>query len=414
MTPLYWLLGIDDAGSIARVSDWVWRATAPLPLWAIVVLAALGLATAAVNFLPHTVATWKMRMLLAAVRLAGFASILLMLCQLEASLTVERSLRPTVAVLTDTSASMGLSDVGGESRLAAARTFADRLSNAVGPRADVVRYDFDWKLEPADPAANPDRPTRLIASIAETARTQNNLRAIVALTDGNDTAGDRGELLAPLLAARPLPVFPVVFGSETAPRLARVRINGGSRSVRLGDELRIAATITANQLGEQKVAVRLVEEGKPDPIAVRESVDLGDEPVDISFTVKPDTAGEKTYRVVVDGVRNAVSESLQVAEHHVSVLDAKIRILYLDIPRDERKILGQWIARDPVVEVALLTMLPKGGWYAQCNGSPISSADAAAVWSCSAAATSMPPANIRIPPSPGSRRFRSSPPGTRR
>jgi uncharacterized membrane protein len=365
MTPIYWLLGIDDAGSIARASEWAWRAASPLPLWAIVLLAAVGLAMAALNFLPQTVATWTTRLSLAAVRLAGFALILLMLCQLEARLTVERSLRPTVAVLTDTSASMGLEDVDGETRLAAARKFADQLTRAVGSKADVVRHDFDWKLRPSDPAAKPDRPTRLIESIAETARTENNLRAVVALTDGNDTAGDRGELLAPLLAARPLPVFPVVFGSETAPKLARVRINAGSPYVRLGDELRIDSTITANQLGEQKVRVRLVEDGRDEPIALRENVALGDEPVEISFVVKPDKAGEKTYRVVVDGVRNAVSESLQVAEQRVSVLDAKIRLLYLDIPRDERKILGQWIARDPVVEAAFLTMMPKGGWYAQ-------------------------------------------------
>ena len=70
-------------------------------------------------------------------------------------------------------------------------------------------------------------------------------------------------------------------------------------------------------------------------------------------------------RVIVDGVKNAVSQSLQVAEHRVSVLNAKIRVLYLDIPRDERKILGHWLARDPVGDLATLTMLPKGGWYAQ-------------------------------------------------
>ena len=365
MTPIYWLLGLDEAGSITGVSDWAWRAAAPLPIWALVLVAAVGLAMAAVNFLPHSFAAWPTRLLLALVRLAGFALILLLLCQLEARLTVERSPRPTIAVLTDTSASMGLADVAGESRLAAARKFADQLTRAVGSKAEVVRHDFDWQLRPADPAAKPDRPTRLIEAIAETARTENNLRAIIALTDGNDTAGDRGELLAPLLAARPLPVYPVVFGSETAPKLARVRINSAAPYVRLGDELRIAATITANQLGEQNVTVRLMEEGKPDPIAVRENVSLGDEPVEISFVVKPDKAGEKLYRVVVDGVRDAVSESLQVAEHRVSVLNAKIRVLYLDIPRDERKILGQWIARDPVVEAAFLTMMPMGGWYAQ-------------------------------------------------
>ena len=129
--------------------------------------------------------------------------------------------------------------------------------------------------------------------------------------------------------------------------------------------MRLGATVTSTGLSEQNVTVRLLEDGTPDPVAIRENLRLGGEPVDVSFVIKPDRAGEKTYRVVVDGVRDSVSESLQVAEHRVSVIDSRIRVLYLDIPRDERKILGQWIARDPVVEVAFLTMLPKGGWYAQ-------------------------------------------------
>jgi len=365
MTPIYWLLGLDQSGSIARVIDWGWRAAAPLPAWALALLAVLGLALAALNFLPHTVLTWKMRAALAAVRLAGFGLILLMLCQLEARLTLERNLRPTIAILTDTSASMGLADVDGETRLGAARRFEKQTLKFLESKADVIRFDFDWKLQPANPEAAPDRPTRLMEAIAETARTEDKLRAIIALTDGNDTAGDRGELLAPLLAARPLPVFPVVFGSENTPKLARVRIANGAQYVRLGDDLRITATLTANELDEQNVTVRLFEEGKPDPLVVRENVRLEADPVDVAFVVKPDRAGEKTYRVVVDGVQGSVSESLQVVEHSVSVLDSKIRVLYLDVPRDERKILGQWIARDPVVEAAFLTMLPKGGWYAQ-------------------------------------------------
>jgi len=365
MTPIYWLLGIDRAGSIARVGEWSWRAVSPLPIWALALLAAVSVALAAINFSRHAVMPWIMRSMLALLRLAGFAVILLMLCQVELRLDVERSLRPTVAVLTDTSASMGLSDVDGATRLAAARRFAADSLSLLGSKADVVRYDFDWKLRTADPDATPDRPTRLIESIADAAGRENDLRAIIALTDGNDTAGDRGELLAPLLVARNVPVFPVVFGSENSPKLARVRISGGAPYLRLGDEMRLGATVTATGLGEQSVTVRLLEDGTPDPVAVRENLRLGAEPVDVSFVIKPERAGEKTYRVVIDGVRDSVSEGLQVAEHRVSVVDSRIRVLYLDIPRDERKILGQWIVRDPVVEVAFLTMLPKGGWYAQ-------------------------------------------------
>ena len=365
MTLLLRLFGLDSPGSIERVTDWLWRAASPLPAWMVIVFVVAGVVVAGLNFLPHNVMTWRLRLALAAIRLGGVALLLLMLCQLELRLKLDRNLRPTVAVLTDTSASMGLRDADGKARLDTAREFANGPLQALANKADIVRYNFNWRLEPDAPNAEPARPTRLIDAVAETARRENDLRAIVLLTDGNDTAGNRGELLAPMLAARRLPVFPVVFGSTNAPKLARVKISGAANYVRLGDELRLAATLSANDLGEQSVTVRLLEEGRPEPLATRENVRLGKEPVEVAFIIKPEREGDRTYRVVVDGVKNAVSQSLQVAEQRVSVLNAKVRVLYLDIPRDERKILAHWLARDPVVDLATLTLLPKGGWYAQ-------------------------------------------------
>jgi uncharacterized membrane protein len=365
MTLLHRILGLDSPDSIERVTDWLWRAASPLPAWAMIVLAVAGVLAAMLNFLKHNVMTWRMRLALAFIRLAGVALLVLMLCQLELRLKFERNLLPTVAVLTDTSASMGLQDAGGKARLDAAREFAASQWKALEGKADVVRYDFNWRLEPTAANAEPSRPTRLIDAVTETARRENDLRAVVLFTDGNDTAGDRGELLAPMLAARRLPVFPVVFGSADAPKIARVKISSAANYVRLGDELRLSATLSANDLGEQNVTARFFEEGRAEPLATRENVRLGKDPADISFVVKPEREGDHTYRVVVEGVKNSVSQSLQVAEHRVNVINAKIRVLYLDIPRDERKILAQWLARDPVVDLSTLTMLPKGGWYAQ-------------------------------------------------
>src|SRR5258708_11588236 len=106
------------------VTDWLGRGAAPLPVWAMVLLGVVGLLAAALNFLRHNVMTWRMRLALAAIRLGGVALLLLMLCQLELRLRLERNLRPTVAVLTDTSASMGLNDADGKARPDAAREVA--------------------------------------------------------------------------------------------------------------------------------------------------------------------------------------------------------------------------------------------------------------------------------------------------
>ena len=370
MSLLYWLLGLNAPDTIARLEAWRFDAASPLSMPVVIVAAALAVAVAGLNFLPQNVMRWRTRVALAAVRLAGFALLLLMLCRVELRLTLERATRPRIAVLIDTSASMGIADADGKSRLEAARTFRDATLETLKGRVDLARYSFDWQADDSQEFLEPGRMTRLVDAVEQVARRESDLRAIVLFTDGNDTTGNTGGLLAPLLAARGLPVYPVVFGDPGAPKLTRVRIAGGESYVRLGDEVRLAARLTSNEPGEQTVAVRLFEDGRAEAVASRENVRLGKEPVEVSFVAKPVRPGLRTYRIVAEGARNALPErgrppSPPAAEHKLLVLNSRIRVLYLDIPRDERKILAHWLARDPVVDLSTLTMLPKGGWYAQ-------------------------------------------------
>ena len=64
--------------------------------------------------------------------------------------------------------------------------------------------------------------TRLMGAIQETVQRERDLQGVIVLTDGNDTAGDRGSLLATLLAGRKLPVFPVVFGEAAEAKIAHL------------------------------------------------------------------------------------------------------------------------------------------------------------------------------------------------
>ena len=94
-----------------------------------------------------------------------------------------------------------------------------------------------------------------MASIQEAVQRERNLQGIVVLTDGNDTVGDQGTLLATMLAGRKLPVFPVVFGEYVEPKIASVKISSTTPYVRLGDEFRLNVTLSATNLGEQIVGV---------------------------------------------------------------------------------------------------------------------------------------------------------------
>lgn len=375
MRLLYWLLGLHDSSNISRASDWFWYMGSPLPAWSWISIGVFGILAAALNMLTQIALPWRTRLSLTAIRLAGFGVLLVLLCQLELRFSLERNRRPTVAVLTDVSASMGLKDAAGEkTRLAAAREFAASPSlKNVSDDVELVPYSFAAQLNveaALNNGASAAGTTKLFEAVDAICRREQDLQGVILLTDGNDTSGERGAWVTPNTATQHVPVFPVVFGNPGAPRLASVSIANAAGYVRLGDELRLRALLkisggTSEPGAVQIVRATLFENGKTNALAVRENIKLGSEPVDISFVIKPEKAGTKTYRIVMDGVHGSASEQSLAAEHRVQVLDSKIRVLYLDIPRDERKILGHWLARDPVIALATLTLLPKGGWYAQ-------------------------------------------------
>jgi uncharacterized membrane protein len=365
MSVLYRLMGLSDAGGIHSTSEWIWSPAAPLSGLLIALMVLAGLVAAGLNFLPGTVMPLRTRLILGTLRIIGFGVLLAMLCQLELRLIVEREVSPEVAILTDASASMELSDAGTATRLDAARDFEKRVLQPLTGRATFVKYSFGPSLGEDVAEAKPSGMTRVFGALETAMRRESDVKAVVLLTDGNDTEGNNGSLTAAMLAARGVPVYPVVFGGTGEPKRATVKIDAAAPFVRLGDELRLSATLVSHGLRDQIVTVKLMEDGKEQPITVRENVALGSEPLVLQFSVKPDKAGERTYRVLLDGVSDSVSAQTLAAEHTVQVLNSRIRVLYVDIPRDERKILGHWLARDPVIELSTLTMMPKGGWYAQ-------------------------------------------------
>lgn len=391
MSLIYWLMGLAEARSIVSTGRWTLRAVSDLsPLWAIV-LGVIALVAAGVNFSPRVALARRLRVTLALLRVAGFAIVLLALYQVELEMSVTRAQKPVVAVLLDTSESMSVLDAAGDkARLDTAKSLLTGPLASLELNARIARYDVSWALHapgdtrsldaatptpstqpaltrPAITSESAERPgtTRLYSSLADLLRREPDVRAVVMLTDGNDSTGNEGSLVAPIFASRRTPVFPVVIGQERVPRLAKLQVNASADVIRLGDEITLHTTLSASDVPEQAVAVKVHERGKSEPIASRENVRIGKEPASVSFVIKPTTAGRHVYRIAAEGVKGATSGASLVSEREVEVIDQKLRVLYADIPRDERKILGHWLARDPIVSLAAVTMMPKGGWFAQ-------------------------------------------------
>jgi len=365
-----WLLGLGDPGTVVEITGWHWYAAMPLEGGLLAVLVIAGVAAAALNLLPRNSLPLRARVAVIVIRLVAFGLLILLLCQLEAHVMVVRALPPNVAIVTDASGSMAVEDVRGMSRFAAAREFSTELVKNMGESRGIAadsypRYTLNWKLQPEASTTGPVGMTHLMDGLGQLIQHEHDVQGVVLLTDGNDTTGNNGASVAPLFAARNVPVYPVVFGKTEAAQMASVRITGACDYVRLGDELYLQAELAARVSKEQAVRARLFIGDSKNPLAVQESIRLAKETTPISFAVTPDKPGRFTYRIVVDGVRESVTTKLLEAAHTVDVIDQRIRVLYVDIPRGERKILGHWLARDPGVDLATLLMLPKGGWYAQ-------------------------------------------------
>ena len=364
-TIAFWMLGLDRPGTIVETTHLEWYTALQFSNALLIALGVLGVVAAAVNFLPRNGMPWRARIAVALIRIVGFGILIFLLCQFELRLTVERSLPPNVAVLTDTSGSMGFRDQkDGPTRLETARELQKGPLTQLESKANVARYTVGWNLEPDDGRTTASGNTHLVDCLTELARQERDLQAVVLLSDANDTTGNSGAGVAPVLSSRGLPLYPVVIGSPDAAADDFVKRTGGGDYVRLGDELHLQAEFVPSGSEKREVRALLFVDGNKDPIKTRDRIRVEKDPVPVGFVVEPKKAGRFTYRIRVEGADSSGPEELLEAKFTVDVIDQRVRVLLVDIPRHELSQLGTFLQKDPVVDLAGLVKLPEGGWHA--------------------------------------------------
>ncbi len=392
-----WLCGVPHVDRLATVEEWHWYSAAQPEAWLVWTVGIVGVLMAVLCLLPRSGLPPRTAGMLFVMRLLAGALLVVLLLQLELRVTMNLAMPPKVAVLTDQSGSMGVTDTAkGGTRLAEARKFSKQLQDELGSDAHVVLRDFGWRLY-ADTNGTARGGSDFGRSLRELTRAEPDLQAVVVLTDGNEPATQPGwASAAPLLTAQGMRTFPVLFGKGEKPEVLGTRLDG-EYYVRIGDELRLAARLDASAFKTNLVAsLKLFQKKPPKPgqppaedksgqktkSTDSDQLPSGKKPVEwkqvheqkvnltagrvsmIPITFKPKVEGRHEFRILVEGVRGQATKKLLESEHTVDVIDRKIRVFYLDIPRDERKLVGHWVARDPVIEMAGLVKLPKGGWYA--------------------------------------------------
>jgi uncharacterized membrane protein len=299
------------------------------------------------------------------------AVLLLLLAFFKPTLSYQRELvkRSDLVFLIDVSKSMGVHDYPSQpSRLEMARRELVRpggLVERLSKQFNVRLYRFDAAAEPVADVAELEKlqpvgdATAIVKAILAVLERQDaaDLAGVVVVTDGNDNAAKD---LEQELAGVKVPLFFVGVGTKSREGL-------NYRDVMITDvKTRPDRFLTVNN--KAYVDVYLKSVGYPSvertvTVAERGGQEKGHANVVLDSTgerqkavveIIPTKLGKFVYDVAVpvdSEERFADNNRMSITVH---VIDPKIRVLYVDKPRDEYKELLRTLSRDPNVDLLTL------------------------------------------------------------
>jgi hypothetical protein len=394
-----WYLGL-PASQAGQRTDWRFEFETVAGGWPTAVLflltAAAGVYLVAVYWRDAAgISLWR-RMLLTGLRLAVVA--LAGLCLLQLTLSVGRIGLPVIAVLIDTSASMGLDDrypdektneladqmirdagIPAKSRLGLAqavltgdggRFLRQLLKNhtlrlyrfsegavRLGSRDFTGPDDLpemSQKIRDLKADGNQTRPGPSVRKVLEDFR-GNPPAAVVVLSDGVSSTGDADRLspAAEVAAASFVPLDTVGLGSEQPARDIQLYDVTAEDLAFVGDPYSVTGKIKADGFAGRSVPVRLTERDSGRVLG-QTSVNLnaGNAPVTFELSYVPSVAGELDLSIEVPPLPEESNRENNRETRHLSVRKEKIRVLLADSsPRWEYRYLKSLLERDPTVSL---------------------------------------------------------------
>ncbi|MDR3638592.1 MAG: hypothetical protein P4L84_32605 [Isosphaeraceae bacterium] len=174
---------------------------------------------------------------------------------------------------------------------------------------------------------------------------------IVLLTDGRENGPGETAATVDRLAARGVPVFPVLVGATTPPRDAAVAAVKAPEGVYKGDVASIEAVLKLDGYAGREIAVTLE---RPGASPLRQTVtapEAGARPV-VTFRVPMDEVGTVPLTVAVAPQEGDVRPDNDKRTVSVQVADDKAKVLLVDgEARWEFRYLRNALARDPRVSL---------------------------------------------------------------
>ena len=343
---------------------------AQFPAW-VLLLAAAALVGTALVFYVGVRRALKPGSLAVLIALRVLAAMTLLVLFFDPVLSYEResSVRSDVAIVLDTSKSMSVRDFPSRpDRLDLAKN--ELLGDAglvarLSRRFNVKLYRFDAACEPVAPnAAASLAPTGEATGVARAVQTvlerhdASNLAGIVVVTDGNDNVSP--DLARDLENVRTR-LFLVGVGTRSREGLnykdvlvtdVRTRPD---RFLTVNNKALVDVTLKSVGYPPVERTVVLSERGGAELGRATVVLESKDEPLKATLEVLPTKVGKFTWEASVapDAEERFGDNNRQTVTVHV--VDPKIRVLYVDKPRDEYKQLLRTLERDP--NASLLTLV---------------------------------------------------------
>jgi von Willebrand factor type A domain len=389
-----WLLGIPPVEP-GQGTTWRFGHSFPWPTWVLLLFVIVGVVfVVGVYRRDAGHLTRRARLALAALRLLTIGVLLFILS--EAVLSIERTGLPYVVFLLDNSGSMGTEDPlpqselkgAAEGLLAASRL--DRGSRLNLAKSQLLRDEGELLKnllsnhkvrvytvaeaesilgEPAylQSAEIDQLLPRLRAVEPQGAETRlgdalrgvlNNLRgtppsAVVVLSDGITTDGEKLSAAARYARQKSVPVFTVAFGNAEAVRDVELHNLLVDEVAFVNDPVTFSYTLTGHGVAGKKSRVALRKKGETAILAEQE-VTLSDDgkAQKLELTYTPATVGEFDLVLAADDIGQEANVRNNSESRHLNVRDEKIRVLLVDsLPRWEFRELKALLEREKTIEL---------------------------------------------------------------
>ncbi|NOZ22460.1 MAG: hypothetical protein GXP25_15370 [Planctomycetes bacterium] len=353
------------------MSDIVFRPMVPLPVVVVLAGAALALVGYAYARGAGRLAPAR-RVLLALLRGMGIVAIAMILLNPMRPVPAEKTgEKPVLSVLLDTSRSMNVEDMDGESRLAVekkliycakplfddlSRDYEIELHEFSDKVSSLTADEFDF-LKRAD-GRRTDLAGSILSVVDQAEQTRTETAGALILSDGHDNAGGDVDYAARRARSMDVPLWTCCIGTEEEAQDVSIVSRSRHDFVFVNQRAVIDADVLQQGYDRAGVTVRLLHENGG--IAGEQWVEFKGRPKHtVSFPIIERKPGVVKYTLVTDPLDGEATVENNHRTIFLSVLAEKLKVLFLEgEPYWDSKFLAQALRRDP--NVALTSIFRVG------------------------------------------------------